>query len=142
MKAAKSGDTIKVQYTGRLDDGSIFETSEGRDPLSFTIGRGEVIPGFEDAVIGMEVGETKTAKVVAKSAFGERASGLLFDVARDSFPEDIDPEPGMVLEIRRSDGRKVPITVSKIDETTVILDANHPLAGKDLTFKITLVEIA
>ncbi|GAB4344829.1 MAG: peptidylprolyl isomerase [Candidatus Abyssubacteria bacterium] len=142
MAQAKSGDTVKVHYTGKLDDGTVFDSSVGREPLEFTLGGGQVIQGFEEAVVGMEPGETKTANVAAEKAYGPHREEMVVPVNRGEFPEHIEPEVGQQLQMRRTDGRSIVVTVTDVSETTVTLDANHPLAGKDLTFDIELVEVA
>lgn len=140
--SARSGDTVKVHYTGRLEDGSVFDSSEGRDPLEFTIGQGQVITGFEDLVKGMAVGEEKSARIPAASAYGDRREDLVLDVERSDIPENIDPEVGQVLKLQQPDGQAFAVTVVKVTEAAVTLDANHSLAGKDLSFDVKLVEIA
>lgn len=141
MRTAQSGDTVKVHYTGKLDDGTVFDSSRERDPLTFTIGEGNLIRGFEDAVVGMGVGEEKTETFPSEMAYGDEAPELLLKVARGEFPSDVEPMAGQMLEIRKPDGRKVPVIVDEVTEESVTLNANHPLAGKDLTFEIRLVEI-
>ena len=141
MAQAKNGDTVKVDYTGKLDDGSIFDASEGRDPLQFTLGAGELIPGFEQAVLGMSVGETKTVKIDSEQAYGPYRDDMRMDVPRDKFPADIDPELGQQLQLRNADGSSLVVTITEISDANITIDANHPLAGKDLTFEIQLVEI-
>jgi peptidylprolyl isomerase len=139
--AAKEGSTVKVHYTGKLEDGTVFGTSIGSDPLEFTIGDGDVIPGFEQAVIGMKPGESKTVTIPAEEAYGPYDNDLVGEVARSELPEDIEPEVGMQLQGTLESGAVIQYTVIAISESTVTLDANHPLAGKDLTFDIELVEI-
>lgn len=141
MTQAKKGDTVKVHYTGTLDDGSVFDSSRKRDPLQFTIGENQVIPGFEDAVIGMNPDETKNVKVKAENAYGPHLEEMVVKFERDQFPDDLQPEVGQQLQVRRADDRTLIVRVTGITETHVTLDANHPLAGEDLTFEIELVEI-
>ena len=141
MARAKKGDRVKVHYTGTLDDGSVFDSSKERDPLRFTIGEGQVIPGFEDAVIGMNPDETKTVKVAAENAYGPHLEEMVVALERDQFPEDLQPEVGQQLKVRRADDRNLIVRVTDVTETHVTLDANHPLAGEDLIFEIELVEI-
>ncbi len=141
MSTAKQGDTVKIHYTGKLDDGTVFDSSEGRDPLSFTIGEGEVIPGFERAAEGMQVGETKEARLDVGDAYGERRDDLMLDVPREQLPEDLEVDVGTPLQLQQPDGTAVPVTVAKMDEEQVTLDANHPLAGQPLTFEIQLVGV-
>jgi peptidylprolyl isomerase len=142
MTAARSGDTVRVHYVGRLDDGTVFDSSREHEPLEFTVGAGEVISGFDRAVEGMEVGEAREARIEVDDAYGERRDDLVLDVPRDQVPEGLDIEPGMRLELRQPDGEAVPVTVADIGDETVTLDANHPLAGQPLTFELELVEIA
>ena len=141
MAEAKQGDTVKIHYTGSLEDGTVFDSSQDRDPLEFTLGEGKVISGFESAVEGMEEGETKTAEIPSDEAYGPRRDDLLLTVARDQLPEDLEPEVGDQLEMRTQDGQAFPVVVTQVGDEQVQLDANHPLAGKDLTFDIELVEI-
>lgn len=141
MAQAKEGDKVRIHYTGRLDDGTVFDTSENRDPLEFKVGEGRVIPGFEEAVVGMDEGEEKTAKIPAEQAYGPRRNDLLIAVEREALPEDVDPEVGQQLQMRANDGQTVPVRVADVDEEKVVLDANHPLAGRDLTFDIHLVAV-
>jgi len=141
MAAAKSGDQVKVHYTGRLDDGSVFDSSEGRDPLPFQLGQGQVVPGFEKAVMGMELGEKKTVTFPSEEAYGPRLEQLTFTVPRENLPEGYDPTEGEMLRMETRDGRQMDVVVTGANEETVTLDGNHPLAGKDLTFDIELVSI-
>jgi FKBP-type peptidyl-prolyl cis-trans isomerase 2 len=141
MAQAKHGDTVKVHYTGKLEDGTVFDTSINRDPLQFTIGEGQIIPGFEQAVVGMNPGESKTTKVSADKAYGSHHKEEVLVVDRNQFPVDLKPEIGQKLQIRRTDGQTIVVTVTDVSESSVTLDANHPLAGKDLTFDIQLIEL-
>jgi FKBP-type peptidyl-prolyl cis-trans isomerase 2 len=141
MAQAKHGDTVKVHYTGKLEDGTVFDTSINRDPLQFTIGEGQIIPGFEQAVVGMNPGESKTTKVPADKAYGSHHKEEVLVVDRNQFPVDLKPEIGQKLQIRRTDGQTIVVTVTDVSESSVTLDANHPLAGKDLTFDIQLIEL-
>ena len=141
MAQAKNGDTVKVHYTGKLEDGSVFDSSRERDPLEMKIGAGRVIPGFEKGVDGMEVGATRTITIEPDEAYGHRRDELTVEVNRNDFPEDITPEVGQYLQIKQPDGSLVDVQVSDVQENIVTLDANHPLAGKTLTFEIELVEI-
>jgi peptidylprolyl isomerase len=140
-KIAKSGDTVKVDYTGKLADGTVFDTSVGKQPLEFTIGSGQVIPGFDKAVTGMKVGETKTVTIPVDEAYGQRRDDLIYVVDRSRLPQDTEPQVGQQLRATGADGSSVIMTIIEVDETTVTLDANPPLAGKDLTFEIKLLEI-
>lgn len=139
--SAKRGDTVRVHYTGRLEDGTVFDTSLGRDPVEFILGAGQVIPGFEDAVVGMNPGETKAVKVLAEQAYGPYRPELVLEISRDEVPPDLDLEVGLQLVLREPQGPLIPVTVTNLSESTVTLDANHPLAGQDLMFDIQLVEI-
>jgi peptidylprolyl isomerase len=141
MAHATEGDVVKVHYTGKLDDGTIFDTSTGREPLEFTIGEGQVITGFEQAVVGMEPGETKTFEIPPEEAYGPRREDMLLEVEKGQFPEEVTPQEGQQLQIRQPDGRTLIVTVSDVTESTVTLDANHPLAGRPLMFDIQLVDI-
>lgn len=141
MGQAKNGDTVKVHYTGKLADGTVFDASVQGDPLEFTLGERDVIRGFEQAVLGMQAGETKTVRIAPQEAYGPHRAELVFEVGRDSFPPDVTPEVGEYFEFQQPDGRRVALTVTKISESSVTLDANHPLAGKELTFDVELVEI-
>ncbi len=141
MSQAKCGDRVKVHFTGRLENGEVFTSSGDSEPLEFTIGRGQVIPGFEKAVTGMEVGETKTVTLPPQEAYGSRQEDLVVDVKKSNFPEDITPTLGEQLEIPQEDGEPLKVTVCDISEDTVTLDANHPLAGYTVTFTIILVAV-
>ena len=138
---AKDGDTVQVHYTLKLEDGTVFDTSIGGDPLQFTIGDGQLIPGFEQAVVGMSPGESKTVEIPADEAYGPYLEELVMVVDRDQLPEDLQPEVGQQLQISQPDGQTILVKVIDVSESSVTLDANHPLAGKDLTFDIELVEI-
>jgi len=142
MAQAKQGDTVKINYTGKLDDGTVFDTTKGREPLKFKIGEGKIIPGFEQGVIGMKPGESKSIKIPADKAYGPHRKEMVTSVPRTQFPPDIKPEVGQQLQIRQPNGQTIIVSVSDVSESTVSLDANHPLAGKDLTFDLQLVEIA
>jgi FKBP-type peptidyl-prolyl cis-trans isomerase 2 len=137
----QQGDTVRVHYTGRLSDGNTFDSSENRGPLEFTVGKKSLIPGFEKAVEGMEPGEEKIEKIPCQHAYGERSEKLVFQVQRKQFPGDVTPETGQRLQMTQKDGQIVPVTVIEVDDQMVTLDANHPLAGEDLTFMIRVVEI-
>ena len=139
--AAQSGDTVKIHYTGTLDDGSVFDSSEGREPLGFTLGSGQVIQGFDDAVTGMEIGESKTVRIPAHEAYGESRDDLILQVPRDQVPPEVELELGMQLSVQQQNGGAVPVTVVEITDDTVKLDANHALAGKALTFALELVAV-
>lgn len=142
MSQAKQGDTVKVHYTGKLQDGNVFDSSVNREPLEFTLGAGNMIPGFEQAVQGMNIGDKKTAEIPSEQAYGEKREDMIISVPRENVPGDIEPEVGQQLAIQQQGGQQVPVTVTEVTEEKVVLDANHPLAGKDLVFEIELVEIA
>jgi len=141
MQQAKRGDTVHVHYRGTLDDGTEFDSSSGSDPIVFTIGSGQVIPGFESAIEGMAAGEKKTERIEVGNAYGGRREELVFTVGRDQMPDDSDVEVGDMLQVGFPDGSNAAVQVAAIDEQSVTLDANHPLAGKDLTFELELVSI-
>ncbi len=149
MAQAKQGDKVKVHYTGRLADGTVFDSSECREedcgcesgPLEFTIGEAQVIPGFEQAVIGMTPGESKTVTIPVDQAYGERLDDMVAVVDRTDMPADLQLEVGNQLEVTQDDGHAFPVIITEVTETKVTLDANHPLAGRDLVFDIRLMEI-
>ena len=136
----KNGDTVRVHYEGRLEDGQVFDSSEGGEPLEFRVGAGEVIPGFDEAVRGMEVGEKKTVEIAPEDAYGERRDQLIAEMPRENMNLEGDPAPGMSLLMQTNDGQQIPVTVTEVTDSHVTLDANHPLAGRTLTFDVTLVE--
>ncbi|MBM9513301.1 peptidylprolyl isomerase [Desulfogranum marinum] len=142
MTQAKSGDNVTIHYTGKLADGTIFDSSEGREPLPFIIGKGQVIEGFEEAVIGMKLGEAKTVTIPSEKAYGPRNEQMIINVPIDQVPPDITPEVGMQLELMNEANQPVIVRITQITEEHVSLDANPPLAGKDLTFDIELVTIS
>ncbi len=137
----RQGDTVRVHYTGKLNDGTTFDSSKDRDPLEFTLGKGSIIPGFEKVVEGMEPGDEKTEKIAHDQAYGEHRSELVFDVGRDQLPPDLEVVAGQRLQMTQKNGQAVPVTVTEVNDQSVKLDANHPLAGQDLTFTIRVVEI-
>jgi len=142
MSQVKNGDTVKVHYTGKLENGKVFDTSEDRQPREFTLGSGKIVPGFEKGIIGMEVGEAKTITVPPEEAYGPRRNELIVDVEKTDLPENITPAIGKQLQIRQKDGNPIKVTITDMNEDTVTLDANHPLAGNTLFFDVELVEIA
>ena len=141
MATAKQGDTVHVHYTGKLEDGSVFDSSRNREPIEFTLGRGQVIPGLEDAVVGLSEGEKAEAEVPPEAAFGERSRELVLRVQSDSLPEGVTPSLGQRFEMTTSDGYKIPVRVTDLHDDAVEVDANHPLAGRKLTFDVELVRI-
>ena len=138
---AKHGDTVKVHYTGKLDDGTVFDSSSDRDPLEFTIGEGLVIPGFERAVIGMNPGDSRTELIPNEQAYGPHLEEMVVVVDRQQMPAEIEPSIGQQLEVQQPSGQVIPVVITELSEEAITLDANHPLAGEDLTFDIQLVEI-
>jgi peptidylprolyl isomerase len=142
MPQVKTGDTVKVHYTGKLNDGTVFDSSRDREPLEFKVGKAEVLPGFESAVIGMNTGEQKTIQILAADAYGEYAKDRLVKIRRNQVPEGLDLKVGVPLQMNQSDGQPVVMTVAELEADSVTLDANHPLAGKDLTFEVELLEVA
>ena len=141
MQQVKNGDTVKVHYHGKLTDGSTFDSSEGRDPLEFTVGSGQVIKGFDDAIVNMEVGEKKTVQIPVDHAYGERNEDMIMEYPKTEFPADMTPEVGMELHMSDNAGNVFPVVIAEVKDESVLLDANHPLAGEDLTFEIELVSI-
>jgi len=142
MSQAESGNTVKVHYTGTLADGTAFDSSRGSDPLEVTLGSGSVIAGFEQALMGMSVGESKTVTIGAADAYGEHHADRVHEVEREKMPDDIDLQVGVILEAVGAGGVPLPVQIAGLSETMVTLDFNHPLAGQDLTFELELVEIA
>lgn len=141
MQQAKSGDTVKVHYHGRLTDGTTFDSSEGRDPLEFEVGSGSVIAGFDNGVTGMSVGEKKTINIPVDQAYGPKDPSMLVEFPLANFPDDMKPEVGMHLNMTNGSGQVIPVVITGVGAESVTLDANHPLAGQDLVFEIELVSI-
>lgn len=141
MSQAKSGDTVKIHYTGTLDDGTQFDSSSGREPLEFQLGGGQVIPGFDTAVTGMSVGESKSVRIEPDEAYGPRHEQLVQQVPRSALPDDLEPEVGMGLQSQSPDGQVMMLTVTEVEDENITVDANHPLAGQVLNFDIELVSI-
>lgn len=141
MANAKQGDTVHVHYTGRLDDGTVFDTSKDKDPLAFVLGTGHVIPGFEQAVEGLSVGEKISTTVAPEDAYGPRSDELVLEVPHDKFPGGQAPKPGQRFEMSTPDGQRMPVTVTEVRDDSVEIDANHPLAGRQLKFDLELVKI-
>jgi peptidylprolyl isomerase len=149
MSQAKTGDKVTVHYTGRLEGGEVFDSSECREddcgcesgPMEFVIGEGQVIPGFELAIIGMSPGDEKTVTIPASEAYGERMDEMVAAVDRSEIPPDLELAVGLSLEVTQENGNAFPVLITEVNETSVTLDANHPLAGKDLTFELRLVQI-
>ncbi|NJN85311.1 MAG: peptidylprolyl isomerase [Leptolyngbyaceae cyanobacterium SL_7_1] len=141
MSQAKLGDTVTVHYTGRLEDGTVFDSSVGRDPLQFSIGGGNIIPGFEQAVIGMIPGDSKTETIPASNAYGDHNADMVVVVDRQQIPPDMPVSIGQQLQVQQPGGEVIPVMITEISEAEITLDANHPLAGETLIFDIELVAI-
>lgn len=142
MREVRNGDKIKVHYRGTLDDGTVFDSSEGREPLEFEVGSGMVIPGFDKGVMGMTVGQKKTINIPVDEAYGPVQEEMYMEFPIDRFPADMKPEVGMSLNMTNGSGQAIPVVIAEVQEEAVILDANHPLAGEDLTFELELVDIS
>jgi peptidylprolyl isomerase len=141
MTEVKAGDKVRIHYTGTLADGSTFDSSQGREPLEFTVGSGEIIPGLDNALPGMSAGETKTVEVPCADAYGERNPQARQAIPREQVPDNIPLEIGTRLQLQTPQGQVMPVVVAEVTDSEVVLDANHPLAGEDLTFAIELVSI-
>ena len=141
MQQVKKGDTVRVHYTGKLTTGEQFDSSAGREPLEFEVGAGMMIKGFDDAVVGMVIGDKKTINIPPQEAYGERNEEMVIEFPRTNFPDDMTPEIGMQLMMNNSAGQQFPVTITEVQEEIVVLDANHMLAGKELVFDIEMVEI-
>jgi len=141
LMAVKKGDKIKVNYTGTLDDGTVFDTSDGKQPLEFEAGSGQVIKGFDEAVIGMEKGEEKNVKIESKDAYGDYNPQLMKKIPRDQLPQDQEPKPGMMLLIKAPNGQQFPVKIAEVTDKEITMDLNPPLAGKNLNFKIKVEEV-
>jgi len=141
LAQAQAGDTVKVHYTGTLDDGTVFDSSQDRDPIEFTLGQKQVIDGFDTAVTGMEVGETRSVSLTPDEAYGQPRDELVGTVDRDRLPEELTPEVGMFLQAQSPDGQVNDVKITDVSDDTITIDANHPLAGQNLHFDLTLVSI-
>jgi peptidylprolyl isomerase len=141
MAQAKKGDTVQIHYTGKLADGTVFDSSRERHPLRFTIGNGQVIAGFEQAVVGMNTGESKTTKIPVDQAYGPRRDDMIVTMDRGQLPTGLVAKVGQRLELTQEDDSTILVTVTGVTDTSLTLDANHPLAGKELTFDIELIGI-
>ncbi|TDE05629.1 FKBP-type peptidyl-prolyl cis-trans isomerase [Flavobacterium hiemivividum] len=141
MTQVKENNTVKVHYTGKLADGQVFDSSEGKEPLAFTLGQGSLIPGFEKGLIDMKLNEKKTITIPAEEAYGDPREDLLIEVPKSELPQEMDPEVGMGLVSRTPEGQEMNLLVVEVKEESVILDGNHPLAGKELIFDLEVVEI-
>lgn len=142
MTQARSGDTVRIHYTGRFPDGVTFDSSAGGDPLEFQLGAGQVIQGLDEAITGMSVGDSSTVTVPAEKAYGQHHAEAVRAIPRETIPDHIPLEPGLRLQAERPDGATIGLTVVEVGESEVTVDANHPLAGRDLVFEIELVEVA
>ncbi len=142
MSQVQEGSKVKVHYTGKLNDGTVFDTSKEREPLEFTVGEKNVIPGFEQGLVGMEPGQSKTISIGSDDAYGNRVDELVQEVPRSQFPEHITPTIGQRLELKAGEDQKMIVTVTEVGDEKVTLDGNHPLAGKDLVFDVELLEVA
>ena len=142
MQQVKKGDTVKVHYHGKLTNGTTFDSSAGREPLEFEVGSGMVIPGFDEGVTGMVIGDKKTIHIPADQAYGPKEEHMIMEFPRDRFPADMVPEVGMQLNMSNGSGQNFPVVITEVRETAVVLDANHPLAGEDLIFDLELVAIS
>ena len=141
MQQAKDGDKVKVHYEGKLSSGETFDSSQGREPLEFTVGSGQVIKGFDEGVKGMKVGDKKTVEIGQDDAYGRTDEDALFEFPKSQFPADVQPQVGMQLMMNNGAGQSFPVVIKEVKEDSVVLDANHPLAGQDLVFNIEMVEI-
>lgn len=142
MTQAKSGDTIKLNYIGRLGDGSVFDTTENRQPLQFVLGQDRLIKGFEEAVVGMNPGESKTVELQPEDAYGPRRDEMVLAIDRATLPQDVQPQVGQKIQLQTQEGQPVEAAVTGVTESNITVDANHPLAGRPLTFEIHLLEVA
>ncbi|ACU63888.1 FKBP-type peptidyl-prolyl cis-trans isomerase [Chitinophaga pinensis] len=141
MQAVKNGDTVRVHYHGRLTNGTTFDSSEGRDPLEFKVGAGMVIKGFDNGVVDMTIGEKRTLNIPVEEAYGPKNDELIMEFPKENIPSDLNPQVGMDLQMSNPQGQVFPVKVAAIGDTSITLDANHPLAGEALIFDIELVEI-
>ncbi len=142
MAKVEKGNTVKVHYTGKLSGGSVFDSSDGGQPLEFKVGDGNLIPGFENGVVGMEVDDTKTVVIPSNEAYGEAREDLIMEVPKDNLPAELAAEVGMELVSKQPDGQEVVVKITEVKDDSIMIDANHQLAGKDLAFEIRVVEIA
>ena len=141
MQQVQKGDAVSVHYHGKLTDGTTFDSSEGREPLQFTAGSGQVIKGFDEAIIGMQAGDKKTVNIPVVDAYGERNEDMIMEYPKSDFPADMNPEIGMELQMGDDSGNVFPVVIVEVADDVVLLDANHPLAGQDLIFEIEIVSI-
>lgn len=141
MSTIKNGDTVSVHYTGTLTSGEVFDSSLERKPLKFTLGKGQLIPGFERAIMGLSVGEKVMANIPSKEAYGEHNSEMVLQVPNNQLPPELDAQVGMQLQLNQPDGQVIPVQITQVKVEMVTIDANHPLAGEDLNFDIEIIEI-
>ena len=142
MKTVAEGSTVQIEFTGKLEDGTVFDKTDEGKPLEFVVGEKKVLPSLENAVQGMKKGESKTLKLEPKDAFGDRVEGLVKQIPRNALPKELEPKPGMMLVLAAPDGRKVPVTITKVEDKNITIDLNHPLAGKNVTFEIKVVDVS
>lgn len=142
MSEAAKGNTVKVHYTGKLEDDTVFDSSRDREPLEFEVGAGQMIPGFDKAVLGMKPGEKKSIHIPSDEAYGPKRDDMMVTIKKEEFPENVNPKVGQQLQVKRENGHVFNVVVADVEGSNVTLDANHPLAGKDLYFDIELIEIA
>ncbi len=142
MKQAKSGDSVKIHYTGKLNDGTVFADSKKGEPLEFTLGAGQIIPGVDEAVHGMEPGQSKTVTIPPEKAYGPRQEELTKDIPKDDLPEGMQPQVGQSLKVDQPNGEPMIVSITAVSDSNITVDANHPLAGKDLDFKLELLEVS
>lgn len=141
MSIAEKGKKVTVHYTGKLKDGKVFESSAGKEPLHFDLGSGKVIPGFENAILGMDEGEKKTVEIAMDNAYGPRREDMIAEFQKTQFPDNLELKTGMVFQLNTGDGQTLPVFITEIKDQTVVVDGNHPLAGHDLVFDIELVSV-
>jgi peptidylprolyl isomerase len=141
MEQVKDGDVVRVHYTGKLTNGKQFDSSKGREPLEFTVGAGQMIKGFDDAMPGMTVSEKKTINILPEDAYGQKDEQAIIEFPKKNIPKDMKLEVGMQLQLRNENGQPFPVTVAEIKDDVIVLDTNHSLAGKELVFDIELIEI-
>ncbi|AUC23048.1 peptidylprolyl isomerase [Polaribacter sejongensis] len=141
MSQVKANNTVKVHYTGKLSDGQVFDTSEGKEPIEFVLGQGQLIPGFEQGLIDMKVNEKKTITIAKEEAYGEVNDQLIQEIDRANLPQDMEPKVGMGLVSKSPEGQEMNLMIVEVKDASVVIDGNHPLAGRDLVFDLEVVEI-
>jgi peptidylprolyl isomerase len=141
MTQAKAGNKVKMHFTGKLDDGTVFATSTQSAPVEFTLGEGQVLPGIEEAVDGMAAGESKTVKILSEKAYGPRRDELTQDIPKESLPADLAPEVGQKLQVTQPSGEPITVSITDVSDASITIDANHPLADRDLTFELEVVDV-